>query len=110
MFSKVIRSLVLVPVVIVAGTIVDKMAPTGVNTDGWRLIKQDDNHFWFGFGGGSFNGLGGGLPAVARDSSTTPGPFVPSDSGRLCQRVAVVCISLDGTLIDPLDPPDELVC
>src|SRR5205085_1535286 len=23
-----------------------------VNTDGWRLIKQDDNRFWFCFGGG----------------------------------------------------------
>jgi N-acetylneuraminic acid mutarotase len=33
-------------------SIVDKMSAGGVNADGWRLIKQDDNRFWFCFGGG----------------------------------------------------------
>ena len=35
-------------------SIVDKMrAVNGVpNVDGWRLLKQDDNHFWFCLGGG----------------------------------------------------------
>ena len=39
-------------------SIVDKMSPSGVNTDGWRLIKQDDNRFWFCFGAGGDNGCG----------------------------------------------------
>jgi len=34
-------------------SIVDKMSSSGVNTDGWRLLKQQDNRFWFCFGGGS---------------------------------------------------------
>jgi hypothetical protein len=38
-------------------SIVDKMG-SGGNGDGWRLLKQDDNHFWFCFGNGS-NGCGG---------------------------------------------------
>lgn len=36
-------------------SIVDKMSAGGVNLDGWRLIKQEDNRFWFCFGGGSAN-------------------------------------------------------
>jgi hypothetical protein len=31
-------------------SILDKMSPSGVNTNGWRLIKQDNNRFWFCFG------------------------------------------------------------
>lgn len=33
-------------------SIMDKMHGTGStpNTDGWRLMKQDDNHIWFGVG------------------------------------------------------------
>jgi len=34
-------------------SIVDKMSGSGVNTDGWRLLKQDDNRFWFCLGGGA---------------------------------------------------------
>lgn len=36
-------------------SIMDKMSVSGVNTDGWRLLKQSDNRFWFCFGGGSGN-------------------------------------------------------
>ena len=36
-------------------SIVDKMSAVGVNLDGWRLIKQGDNRFWFCFGGGATN-------------------------------------------------------
>jgi len=32
-------------------SIVDKMSDSGVNRDGWRLAKQDDNRFWFCLGG-----------------------------------------------------------
>lgn len=34
-------------------SIVDKMSTSGVNTDGWRLLKQNDNRFWFCLGGGA---------------------------------------------------------
>jgi Concanavalin A-like lectin/glucanases superfamily len=35
-------------------SIVDKIAPSGPdNSDGWRLIKQNDGRFWFCFGAGS---------------------------------------------------------
>ena len=36
-------------------SIVDKMSASGVNTDGWRLLKQNDNRFWFCLGGGTGN-------------------------------------------------------
>jgi hypothetical protein len=37
-------------------SIVDKMLVSGdVNVDGWRLLKQDDNRFWFCLGGGDRN-------------------------------------------------------
>lgn len=38
-------------------SILDKMSTAVVNVDGWRLIKQDDNRFWFCFGFGE-NGCG----------------------------------------------------
>jgi N-acetylneuraminic acid mutarotase len=37
-------------------SIVDKMSASGVNTDGWRLLKQSDNRFWFCLGGGNDGG------------------------------------------------------
>jgi streptogramin lyase len=43
-------------------SIADKMLSTDTpNFNGWRLIKQDDNRFWFCLGGGSFtfNGCNG---------------------------------------------------
>ena len=40
-------------------SIVDKMSVVDVNTDGWRLIKQDDNRFWFCLGGGAVGNLCG---------------------------------------------------
>jgi Concanavalin A-like lectin/glucanases superfamily len=36
-------------------SIVDKMSTRGVNVDGWRLLKQADNRFWFCLGGGIGN-------------------------------------------------------
>ena len=36
-------------------SVVDKMSAGGVNADGWRLIKQADDRFWFCFGGGTQN-------------------------------------------------------
>ena len=39
-------------------SIVDKMSAAFVNIDGWRLIKQDDNRFWFCLGGKDSNRCG----------------------------------------------------
>lgn len=36
-------------------SIVDKMSPSSVSMDGWRLLKQADHRFWFCFGGGAEN-------------------------------------------------------
>jgi hypothetical protein len=52
-------------------SIVDKMSTNGVvNSDGWRLLKQDDNHFWFGFGGGTVNGLTPIAPTTVISTTT----------------------------------------
>ncbi|MCX6619389.1 MAG: LamG domain-containing protein, partial [Acidobacteria bacterium] len=50
-------------------SIMDKMSATGINQDGWRLFKQDNNHFWFCLGGGGANGCGGG-PSTLVQSAT----------------------------------------
>lgn len=36
-------------------SIIDKMSASGVNVDGWRLLKQNDNRFWFCLGGRDSN-------------------------------------------------------
>src|SRR5437016_9411593 len=52
-------------------SILDKMSGTGSNQDGWRLLKQSDNKFWFCFGGGSLgNGCGGGPPTIVTSMTT----------------------------------------
>ena len=48
-------------------SIVDKIA--GENADGWRLIKQHDNRFWFCFGNGS-NGCNVGAPTTVISVTT----------------------------------------
>jgi WD40 repeat protein/predicted Ser/Thr protein kinase len=54
--------------------ILDKMSAAGVNHDGWALLKQDDNHFWFGFGGGNTNGLIPDAPTMIQSTtSVVPG-------------------------------------
>ena len=58
-------------------SIVDKMAGDavqGVNWEGWRLLKQNDNHYWFCFGGSANtpwivqNGCAIGSPLLVRSS------------------------------------------
>jgi hypothetical protein len=53
-------------------SLVDKMNPIrpAPNMDGWRLLKQDDNHFWFCFGASPSNGCGNGAPTTVRSSTT----------------------------------------
>lgn len=50
-------------------SIVDKMSQFSVNGDGWRLIKQHDNRFWFCFGAGG-NGCGGQFSPTTVVSTT----------------------------------------
>jgi hypothetical protein len=50
-------------------SIVDKMSTSGVNEDGWRLIKQHDNRFYFCLGGGE-QGNQCGWPAYTVFSTT----------------------------------------
>jgi hypothetical protein len=57
--------------------IVGKMSSaTGSNADGWALLKQEDSHFWFGFGGGNHNGLGGDAAPTMIRSTTEVVPGV----------------------------------
>jgi hypothetical protein len=51
-------------------SIVDKMGSSDStpNTDGWRLVKRADNHFWFCFGVGS-NGCGSSSPTTERSTT-----------------------------------------
>ena len=51
-------------------SIVDKMSPAGANRDGWRLLKQRDNHFWFCFGRDSDNGCTSSGPTTVMSSTT----------------------------------------
>jgi hypothetical protein len=52
-------------------SILDKMISGGnFNTDGWRLLKQVDNRFWFCFGGGGDNGCGDGFPTTVISTTT----------------------------------------
>ena len=50
-------------------SIVDKMSTSGVNEDGWRLIKQNDNRLYFCLGGGE-QGNQCGWPAYTVFSTT----------------------------------------
>jgi hypothetical protein len=52
-------------------SIVDKMDDVlGVpNADGWRLFKQNDNHFWFSLGSGSVNGATPNAPTTVRSTT-----------------------------------------
>ena len=51
-------------------SLVDKMRSGGVNTDGWRVLKQSDNHFWLCLGGGEeVNGCDPGTPTTVISQS-----------------------------------------
>ena len=56
-------------------SIVDKISVTGVdNSDGWRLLKQDDGFFWFCLGGGP--GINGCIDNTATTVVSTTAPVV----------------------------------
>ena len=51
-------------------SILDKMSTDGGNRDGWRLIKQDDNRFYFCLGGGEQGKCAVAWPAYTVFSTT----------------------------------------
>ncbi len=54
-------------------SIVDKISDAGVdNSDGWRLLKQDDGFFWFCLGGGP--GINGCIDDAATTVMSTTAP------------------------------------
>ncbi|HXW93968.1 MAG TPA: LamG domain-containing protein [Terriglobales bacterium] len=56
-------------------SIVDKISASGVdNSDGWRLLKQDDGFFWFCLGGGP--GTNGCTDEAATTVISTTSPVV----------------------------------
>jgi hypothetical protein len=52
-------------------SIVDKIDTVNgeVNADGWRILKQDDNHLWFSLGGGTVNGATPNAPTTVRSTT-----------------------------------------
>jgi hypothetical protein len=56
-------------------SIVDKISDAGIdNSDGWRLLKQNDGFFWFCLGGGP--GINGCVEGVATTVISTTAPAV----------------------------------
>jgi hypothetical protein len=56
-------------------SIVDKISDAGVdNSDGWRLLKQDNGFFWFCLGGGP--GINGCIDDAATTVMSTTAPVV----------------------------------
>lgn len=56
-------------------SIVDKISDAGIdNSDGWRLLKQDDGFFWFCLGGGP--GINGCIDGAATTVISTTVPVV----------------------------------
>ena len=56
-------------------SIVDKISDAGIdNSDGWRLLKQDDGFFWFCLGGGP--GINGCIDGAATTVISTTAPVV----------------------------------
>ncbi len=57
-------------------SILEKMDDDDLNHDGWRVIKQADDHIWFCFGGGSVNGCDPAGPTTVRsNAAVTTGLF-----------------------------------
>ena len=81
--------------------IVSKMSlATTPNTDGWRLLKQGDGHFWFCFGGSpsGTNGCSAGLATTARSGTVA----VP---GRWFHVVGVKNGNMIQTFVDGVPGP-----
>jgi hypothetical protein len=69
LFHSLTRPPVFPPVRLGDMSLADKMNPSGVNTDGWRLLKQDDNRFWFCLGPGTIDGCIPGGPLTVQSTT-----------------------------------------
>jgi hypothetical protein len=54
-------------------SILDKMSPTGLNQNGWRLLKQTDHRVWFCLGGGGSNQCGNSSHTLFGTTAITAG-------------------------------------
>jgi len=71
-------------------SIVDKMGGAAGNRDGWRLLKQGDNRFWFCLGGGVTNGCTPSAgTTVISDTSATIGAFTHVAAVKTASEVAI---------------------
>lgn len=82
-------------------SIVDKMSGAGINTDGWRLIKQADNRFWFCLGGGALNHCGDPAFTVFSSTVATTGVWYHVTA---VKTAAGIGIYVNGTLEDSRSP------
>ena len=76
-------------------SIVDRMFDSGgsPNTDGWRLLKQSDNRFWFCLGGGlepETNGCDAGLATtVTSQTKVVPGVWYNVVARKTAGRISI---------------------
>ena len=84
-------------------SILDKMSPSGTNTNGWRLLKQADNHFWFCFGGGGGNGCVAGSATTV--ISTTPATLGAWFHVTAVKSSAEIAIYINGVKEDSKSTP-----
>ena len=88
-------------------SIIDKMAGPGINQDGWRLFKQDDNHFWFCLGGGAGNGCAAGTATtVVSTTAATTGTWFHVAAVKTANAISIY---INGTLENSTSPPGALM-
>jgi len=83
-------------------SIVDKMLDTtGPNADGWRLLKQSDDHFWFCLGSSS-NGCVNGSQTTVRSKTVvmTGVPYLVVGRKSINKGVIKIAIFVNGVLQD----------
>jgi hypothetical protein len=84
-------------------SIVTKMVNGGENADGWRLLKQLDNHFWFCLGDPGNGCVNGASTTVV--SSTLASPNVWYCVAGVRSATAGISIYVDGALDGSQPPP-----
>ena len=82
-------------------SILDKMDTAGVNRDGWRLLKQSDNQFWFCLGGGAQNQCGKFSYTVFSSTLARVGPWYHL---AVVKSRDTITLYVDGTVEDARSP------
>lgn len=83
-------------------SILDKMTGPAVNQDGWRLLKQDDNLFWFCLGGGNSSGcMAGSSTTVMSATSATTGTWFHVAAVKTANAISIY---VNGTLENTTSP------